>query len=155
VAVGSITVSGTRSTGHRADAAYDRLFDRYLDPFLGEGTLVLVGGAGGIDTLALRWLLRRADVHIQIVVPRTVADQPEAAREAIAEALLQQPDRVALVELRAAVMDRASYHRRNRYMVDRSEMVVGFPFGDDRNSGTWQTLDYAESRRTPYLVVHV
>lgn len=38
-------------------------------------------------------------------------------------------------------------------MVDRSEFVIGFPFGDNPVSGTWYTLNYAAEHGKPRLVV--
>lgn len=148
-----ITVSGTRTTTDGEGDRYRALFERWLAPFLVGDCLVHVGGAVGIDTLALRWLTTREHVAIRVVVPRSVADQPAPAREAIAAATLLP--RVSVVELAAPALGTAAYHDRNRWMVDRSEFVVGFPQGDDRRSGTWQTLDYAHSLQRPYLVVRL
>ncbi|WP_284748261.1 DUF4118 domain-containing protein [Amycolatopsis sp. RTGN1] len=34
-----------------------------------------------------------------------------------------------------------AYHARNRWMVDRSELVIGFPRGTNQAQGTWYTLN--------------
>lgn len=146
-----ITVTGARATGDGEDSGYQALFARWLAPFLVGDCLVHVGGAVGIDTLALRWLTAREHVAVRVVVPCRVADQPAAAREAIAAAA--RLPAVSVVELMAPVLGATAYHDRNRWMVDRSDLVVGFPLDDDSRSGTWQTLDYARSLRRPYLVV--
>jgi hypothetical protein len=151
---GEVTVSGTRLTGHRGEEEYVRLFERWVGPFLSPGVVVYVGGAIGIDTLALRWLLGKADVRVEVVVPGRAQDQPAAAQEAIREAG-RVADRVVLVELGAEPLDVEARHRRNHYMVDRSELVIGFPRADEPQGGTWHTLGYAADRRVPHLVVQV
>jgi hypothetical protein len=152
---GSVTISGTRATSHHPDNWFTALFARYVEPFIGSNAHVYVGGAPGIDTLALRWLTVRACAQITVVVPARLADQPREARDAVASAL--RDERVTnLVELRHPRFPAVeAYHARNRWMVDRSELLIAFPLADSGASGTGQTIEYAASKRLPRLVVPV
>ncbi|GAA1769770.1 hypothetical protein [Nonomuraea bangladeshensis] len=147
------TITGTRATEHRDLTWYGETFAAYLAPFAMEDAHFYIGGARGIDSLALLWLAGSTRSRITVVVPRTVQDQPAEARQAIA----QCRDRIAeIVELRAAELGTPAYHARNRWMVDRGHMVIGFPReGGDLTSGTWQTLNYGASQGKPRLIVPV
>jgi hypothetical protein len=48
-----------------------------------------------------------------------------------------------------------AYHVRNRWMVDRSDLTLGFLRGDDPSSATWYTLDYTAALGKPRLVVPI
>ncbi|KWX03218.1 hypothetical protein LI90_4269 [Carbonactinospora thermoautotrophica] len=152
----AITITGTRSTGHRPLAEYERLFAEYLGPWAASGPRWYIGGAVGIDTLTLRWLAERTTCPITVVVPVTLDAQPAEAQAAVAAA--RAAGRLeALVELRhPAGLCAASYHARNRWMVDRSQFVIGFPHSaSDAGSGTWYTLDYGAGRGLPRLIIPV
>lgn len=147
----AVTITGTRAT---ADVAVDveQALQEYVLPFAKAGVHFYLGGAAGIDTMGLRWLAEHTSVGLSVVVPRFVVDQPASATGAVAE--WNECGRLAeVVELGAAELDTAAYHARNRWMVDRSEFVIGFPFGDDPASGTWYTLNYAAEHGKPRLVV--
>lgn len=151
-----VTISGTRATDHRPEHDYTRLFGHYLEPFLRSADVHLyVGGALGIDTLALRWLMTRTEARITVVVPGTVADQPEAAAGEIQRALTaKRLDQV--VELRHEHHPSTdSYHARNRWMIERSQLLVAFPLADHTSGGTAYTIEFAASQRVPYLIVPV
>jgi len=152
-----ITISGTRSTGHRTDADYHGLFRRYLAPFATPDAEFFIGGASGIDTLALLWLHTHSESRLTVAVPCTVDQQPPEAQAAI-DAVRRAGRLARLVELRQAETPSAeAYHARNRWMVDRSDFVAAFPLGDDGTggSGTWQTVNYASDRGLPRLIVPV
>lgn len=151
----SVTISGTRATGHHPDSWFTALFVRYVEPFIGGDTHVYVGGAPGIDTLALRWLTELARARITVVVPARLADQPIEARIVVAGALRNE-QLTDVVELRhPSFPEPEAYHARNRWMVDRSELLIAFPLSDGGASGTGQTIEYAASKRLPRLVVPV
>ncbi|ANY08698.1 DNA-processing protein DprA [Pseudonocardia sp. HH130630-07] len=151
---GALTVTGTRAVGSEPDEWIATSFERFLAPFAGPGTTVYVGGAAGIDSSALAWLARHSVAALVVVVPGTVADQPDVAASAIR--LREAEGRIArVVELGARRVGTAAYHARNRWMVDRSDVVIGFPRGNDRASGTWYTLDYAAGLGLPRMVVPV
>ncbi|WP_227013366.1 MULTISPECIES: hypothetical protein [unclassified Pseudonocardia] len=81
------------------------LFEEFVAPFARAGTTVHVGGAVGIDTAALDWLARCTDAAIVVVVPCTVADQPDVAAAAVRR--WQDAHRLAaVVELGAARLGR-------------------------------------------------
>lgn len=147
----AVTITGARET---AGVAIDveQAFGEYVWPFAGVGVHFYLGGAAGIDTLALQWLAGHTSSKLTVVVPGLLAHQPASATHMVAEchrrARLHE-----VVELGAAKVNAAAYHARNRWMVARSEFVIGFPFGNDPNSGTWYTLDYAAQHGKPRLVV--
>ncbi|MDV6011663.1 hypothetical protein [Haloechinothrix sp. LS1_15] len=147
-----MTITGTRSTSGVDDADLWELFCGYVQPFTADGVMFYLGGAVGIDTIALHWLAENSNVAITVVVPCAVVHQPSAAADAIAS--WNEGGRVsAVVELGAQQLDTAAYHARNRWMVDRIELVIGFPRGRDSTSGTRYTLNYAEERGAARLVV--
>ncbi len=49
----SITITGTRSTDHHPDQWYRTAFSAYLAPFAAPRAHFFIGGAKGIDSLAL------------------------------------------------------------------------------------------------------
>ncbi|WP_202971158.1 DNA-processing protein DprA [Saccharothrix sp. ALI-22-I] len=150
--VRTITITGTRSISAEDDDRLDVLFDDYLLPF--GNAHFYIGGAAGIDTATLDWLAENTSATLTVVVPCTVIDQPQSASSAIAS--WQGHNRLAeVIELAAPDLDTSAYHARNRYMVDRSDFVIGFPRGTDQTSGTWYTLNYAADRGKPRLVVPV
>jgi hypothetical protein len=149
----AITVSGARAIDRHSASGHDELFDQYLAPFAAEDTQFYVGGAVGIDSLALRWLTERSRAAITVVVPATVADQPDDARSEISAA--SRAGRLReVIELRHPRFPAPeAYHVRNRWMVDHSEFLIAFPRGTDSTSGTWQAVDYAAASAKPRLIV--
>ncbi|GAB3959612.1 hypothetical protein GCM10029978_007020 [Actinoallomurus acanthiterrae] len=151
----AITITGTRTTGHRPLGEYKAVFAEYLAPFADPAAHFYIGGAVGIDSLALLWLVTEARSKITVAVPGTAADQPPEARQAIATALAK--GRLGeLIELRHSDHPSAeAYHHRNRWMVDRSQFVIAFPHGVDQTRGTWYTANYAAEQGKPRLIVPV
>ena len=119
----AITVSGARMTNPRSAAANAELFAHYLAPFAAEHTQFYVGGAVGIDSMALRWLAEKSRATITVVVPATVADQPDDAQDEILAA--SRLGRLTeIIELRHPRFPEAeAYHARNRWMVDHSAFL--------------------------------
>jgi hypothetical protein len=149
----AITVSGARVTNRRFAASNDELFAQYLAPFAAEDTQFYVGGAVGIDSSALRWLAEKSRAVITVVVPATVADQPDDAQgEILAASRLGRLSDI--IELRHPRFPEAeAYHARNRWMVDHSAFLIAFPHGTNSESGTWQTIHYAAASAKPRLIV--
>lgn len=147
-----VTITGTRSIGEADHERVDSLFEDYLRPFADTDTRFHVGGAVGIDTAALIWLCQRTTAELYVVVPCRVADQPGEAVAAI-EAGRRAGRLADIVELGADGLGTSAYHARNRWMVDRSELVIGFPRGTNQAQGTWYTLNYAAEQSKPRLVV--
>lgn len=147
------TITGTRSTAHRPLEDYRTRFETYLLPFTSTQMRIYLGGATGIDSLALLWLATETQASLTVVCPATLADQPADARHAITT--VRGRGRLDdLVELRGQLRT-AGFHARNRWMVDRSEFVIGFPLADGHSGGTHYTLDYASSQSKPHLIVPV
>lgn len=150
-----IVISGSRRTGHRSQHEYHRLFAELLAPFTDtEEARVYVGGATGVDSLALTWLVNKTPARMVVAAPGTVAQQPNEAQTAITNAL--PSGRIEVVELRHPKFPSAeAYHARNRWMVDRAKLLVAFPYGNDPNSGTWYTIRYAAGQEMPRLIVPI
>ncbi|MBC8090435.1 MAG: hypothetical protein H7Y15_00485 [Pseudonocardia sp.] len=149
----SVAITGTRSIG---DAPVDELaeaFEAYLRPFADAGARFHVGGASGVDTAALLWLAKNSEAALTVVVPCRLVDQPIGSAEVIDR--LRGEERLAdVVELGATLLGKAAYHARNRWMVDHSGLVIGFPRGDESaGGGTWYTLNYAAEQGKARLVV--
>ncbi len=145
-----VTITGTRSIPAESDLR--GLFDGYLRPFADADAHFYLGGAVGIDTAALDWLAGCSQVSLTVVVPCTVADQPAAAVASIRR--WQDDGRLAeVVELGADRLGTVAYYARNRWMVDRSAFVIGFPRGADQGSGTWYTVNYAAEQGKPRLIL--
>lgn len=148
----SVAITGTRDTGHRSLAAYARIFADYIDPFSTAASHFFIGGAKGIDSLSLLWLAENTIAQITIVTPGTVDQQPVEARQAIS----QVRGRISkVVELAAAELRTPAYFARNRWMVDHSDMTIGFPREGAPSTGTWQTLNYTADQGKPRLIVPV
>lgn len=146
-----ITITGTRTVTDIEHARVDTLFCDHLRPFAGTDAHFYVGGASGIDTLALGWLARHALSSITVVVPCTLDQQPPDAADEVA----RWHDRGRLsgvVELGADALTTASYHARNRWMVDRSQLVIAFPRDLTPVGGTWYTADYGRTRGLGILI---
>ncbi len=150
----SVTITGTRSISHIPAVSLAGAFGEYLQPFAVPDAHFYLGGAAGIDTAALEWMAEHTPVVLTVVVPCTVADQPASAGEAIMR--WSRCGRLAeIVELGAPELGTPAYHARNRWMVDRSGLVIGFPRGSELTSGTWYTMNYAAEQSTPHLVVPI
>jgi hypothetical protein len=148
----AVAITGTRSTGHRTQAEYRTMFEDYLRPFAGPDVRFHLGGASGIDSLALLWLAGETKAELVVVVPAKLMDQPGDARHAVET--VREADRLAeLVELGGQTRT-PGYHARNRWMVDRSQMTIGFPHSAS-GGGTWYTLDYTASQDKPRVIVPV
>ncbi|MFF1612229.1 hypothetical protein ACFVYA_30985 [Amycolatopsis sp. NPDC058278] len=147
-----VTITGTRSVP--AESQLPGLFDDYLRPFAAPDAHFYLGGAVGIDTAALDWLADHSQASLTVVVPCTVADQPAAAAASIRRHW-DAGRLVEVVELDADRLGTAAYYARNRWMVDRSDFVVGFPRGTDPTSGTWYTVNYAAEQGKPRLIAPV
>jgi hypothetical protein len=149
----SVAITGTRSIGDAPVDALADAFEAYLRPFAGPSTRFSVGGAPGVDTAALQWLAAHTDSALTVVVPCRVVDQPRGSAEVV-ERLRAEGRLTDVVEMGATLLGRAAYHARNRWMVDRCGLVIGFPRGDESaGGGTWYTLTYAAEQGKARLVV--
>lgn len=147
----SIAITGTRKTSGISIWDMYRLVDDVLAPFNAEEMHWFVGGANGMDTYALRWFIKHAVGRVTIVVPWTLDQQPAEAKRYIRAAM--GTERFDLVELQHPRFPAPeAYHARNHDMVDRSELVIGFPELHASSGGTVATLEYAERQGKPRLI---
>ncbi|MEW2067879.1 DNA-processing protein DprA [Streptomyces sp. NPDC007346] len=147
----TVAITGTRETDHKSLTEYANLFEQYLGPFA-PAAHFYIGGAMGIDSLALLWLADQTSASITIVAPGTMSQQPAEAQEAVARTRERITD---VVELAASELRSPAYHARNRWMVDRASMTIGFPHATEPSTGTWQTINYTAEQGKPRLVVPV
>ncbi|MCG8417677.1 MAG: hypothetical protein MJE77_06995 [Proteobacteria bacterium] len=150
----TFAITGTRKAEVRTETELEALFRRFVGPFADPAAHAYLGGAAGIDTLALSWLARNTESLITVAVPVRVAEQPRPAQVEIAAAA--RAGRLhELVELgHPAGLGDAAYNARNRWLVDRAELLIGFPLTtEDDGSGTWYTLGYAARQGIPRLIV--
>jgi len=150
----SVTITGARAVEHLSAAELVEVFVDYVLPFAVAEARFFVGGAVGVDTAALEWLAEETKAEVTVVVPRTVRDQPDQASAAILK--WHGAGRLAeLVELDIDEVGIDAYLARNRWMVDKSDLVIGFPRSGDQGSGTGYTLGYAASQGKALLVVPI
>ena len=151
----SIAITGSRDLGSRSEADVMGAFESFLLPFARAGVRWILGGASGIDTMALDWLagLDHPGDRL-VVVPVTVADQPREAQLSIKEASGRGTP-VEVIELcHPSGSGPAAWTARNQFMVDHCQLVIGFPASDlPDQSGTWETLEYARQCRRALLTV--
>lgn len=148
-----VAITGTRSIGDAPDGQLTAAFEAYLRPFADSGAHFYVGGASGVDTAALQWLAKNTEAAVTVVVPCRIVDQPPASADVILP--LRDEGRLAqVVEMGATLPGKAAYHARDRWMVDHTGIVIGFPRGDESaGGGTWHTLNYAAEQGKVRLIV--
>lgn len=147
----SVTITGSRTTEHHPPEHYAALFRAYLAPFA-DDTHFYLGGARGIDSLALAWLAHETPAHLTVAVPGTLDQQPPEARHALTRAW---PRVTHLVELGADALDAEAHDARNRWMIDRTTLTIAFPVLNIRRSSTRRALDYTAQQGKPHLIVPV
>jgi hypothetical protein len=149
-----VTITGARAVAHLSTEELVEFFVAYVLPFAVAEAEFYVGGAVGVDTAALEWLAEETKAPVTVVVPRTVRDQPDVASRAIVK--WHEAGRLKdLVELDIDEVGIDGYLARNRWMVDRSDLVIGFPRSGDQGSGTGYTLGYAASQGKALLVAPI
>jgi predicted Rossmann fold nucleotide-binding protein DprA/Smf involved in DNA uptake len=124
----AITISGSRNIDQETGTIY---LDRYLSSLVNQNRIWLIGGARGMDQWATEWLLDHKET-CWIVVPFTTIDQPNST-----QSLFRKVEKVIELKLPKS---KSAYIARNKYMVDRSELVFGFWTG---KGGTLSTIRYA------------
>lgn len=151
----TIAITGTRQVESREEIL-DELLERVLTPFahaLSPDRGWLLGGAAGVDTLALRFLAGFDSGRLTVAVPVRTTDQPADAQAVITRARAAgRVDRI--VELgHPEGIGQPAFTARNFWLVEHSDLVIGFPLAaTDDGSGTWETLNYAAELGKPYLV---
>jgi hypothetical protein len=149
----NITITGPRDVVGIEMKTFGRLFRTFLAPFDGSQTTWLVGGAAGLDTIALHWLWLEGRGHVMVIVPDIVNNQPHESVDMIRNVQLHAPERLSVIELEHENFPMPnSFHDRNHYMVDASDLVIGFPHRTKKCNGTRATLQYAMDRGVARLV---
>jgi predicted Rossmann fold nucleotide-binding protein DprA/Smf involved in DNA uptake len=129
----ALTITGSRDI---SDFDPEPLFRTALGSFMGQQRIWLLGGALGIDHMAIKWLLANQE-QVVAIVPFTIREQPVAVHETLGKVH-------RCIELRYGKTKKA-YLDRNTYMVDRSIAVIAFWNGE--KGGTWATVQYAMKAR--------
>lgn len=148
----NITITGPREVDDIDIRTFGTLFKFFLGSFDKPDVNWFVGGARGVDTIALHWLWLEGVGHVTVVVPHFIGDQPECSWNMIRDVQMYAPERLTVVELEHDQFPEPSaFHDRNHYMVDRSNLVVGFPHRTRPSRGTRATLKYAKDMNVARL----
>lgn len=149
-----VTITGTRQTAGIDKRKLAILFRATTFAFDSPDTTWYVGGAAGIDTLFLEWLNEYLTGYIHVVVPKRLGDQPKVAQDAIARAAKKWTNKhdFQLTELNSQAGSPECYFARNRWMVDRSQALIGFPHESKPSNGTMYTISYAASLGMPHTI---
>lgn len=148
----SVFITGSRRYGRQTDVL--RVVELAMKGIIRDTSLkcVYLGGAIGIDTLALKVLrmyrgsLKNSFPFLIVVCPNTVDDLPEEARSVADKCA----DRYVELGNRITADDRyESFHIRNRYMVDRSREGRAFWNQESLNCGTISAVNYATKLGKP------
>ena len=111
-----------------------------LSEYIGQGHKWILGGARGVDQYALEYLVAKGE-RVMVIVPNTIQAQPKVFRSFYERTRDAWAKHSAVLELKDSSFPYPSaYHARNRAMVDRAELVIGFPHGD---GGAANTIAYA------------
>lgn len=129
IARNSIVITGSRDVSRETVRP---LFEQHLSYLIGQQRTWLLGGARGIDQWAVEWLSELNEI-CWLVIPYTLATQPLRMQP-----WFEQADRVLELQLPKR---KSAYAFRNRYMVDRCGIVIGFRAG--KGTGTLAILKYA------------
>lgn len=118
-----------------------------------------VGGALGVDMWAGEILLemqllpeyRDLELHIALPCPKHDSAWDVRSQKRMA-ALIRHSAECVIV---GDSLNAANYQRRNRYMVDRSDVMLAV-YDNDRSirSGTGMTVHYAQQKGIPIILVH-
>lgn len=147
-----VTITGTRRTDKVNFRDLAIIFRAATEPFDTPNTTWYVGGATGIDSLFLAWMVNRLCGFIHVVVPTKLEDQPKDAQATIRNAMSRLPNDVQLTELASDMGSPEKYYARNRHMVDRSQALLGFPHETEPSTGTGYTIHYAASLGLPRMI---
>ena len=129
--INTITITGSRKLSKKH---IWKKFDEYLNLWTKCGRKWLVGGACGVDHWAIEWLLEKNE-DCTAVVPFTILSQPKVVQPILKE--MKKNGKV--IELKLP-NNKGAYLIRNKFMVDRSNVVIGFWNG--RTGGSSKTLIY-------------
>lgn len=157
-------------TGHRPkgfpfpygdDSAADRAYRQALrqsavDAFTSCGVTHFISGmAMGVDMDFADIVLQLRDEYIYPVILECALPcmdqtaQWQARDRARYDAIVQRAD---IVTYTGDAYTADCLLRRNRYMVDKSDLVIAV-YNGMRRGGTWYTIGYAQKRRVPIVMI--
>lgn len=142
---------GGNEADPRCQALKQKILDTVSAVYDGGMRHFICGMARGCDFYFAETVVglrcQHSDITLEAAVPcpTQAAGWPEADR-------LRWRQLLAVCDLETMVQDRYSpgcMHRRNRYMVDHSAMVIAVY--DGTNGGTRRTLEYAIRQKVPFI----
>lgn len=137
----SVAIIGSRDIDRQTARG---LFEQHLSSLLHQERTWFLGGVHGIDQWAMEWLLEQNEV-CWVVLPYTMASAPKWLQR-----WFEQVERVVELELPRR---KSAYSFRNRYLVDLSEVVIGFRSG--KGGGTFSILRYALRKQKEVHAIRV
>ena len=150
--------SGHRDIPTHERAGIERLLDKYIDQMAACGRRRFIcGGALGFDTMAARAVLRAKERHEGILLELAIPYRGVEKHRSEADRLefLDILARADGAHYAAENYDKDCMYRRNRYMVDNSEVCICYMTRD--KGGTAYTVRYAlkNSREVINLAMEV
>ena len=144
--VRACAMTGHRNITHALERGLEKRLLDVIEELAAQGTEVFyTGGAQGFDTLAALCVLRLRDklgIRLCVCVPFEKQDRRfDGIGKDLYRRILSDADEVVYV---SDGYGKNVYHKRNRYMVDRSEVCVAFLESD--SGGTFYTVEYARRK---------
>ena len=107
-------------------------------------THFICGNAVGVDTWAAELVLKKKEAYPEIFLEIAI---PFLDHNADIEDCQNVQKRADLVHVVSKAKDRKSaFNERNRYMVDKSDMLIGVYSPSHLRGGTMKTIEYAEKK---------
>lgn len=117
--------------------------ERKIDLALTKGaTHFICGNAVGVDTWAAQIILKKKEENSKIFLEIAVPFKGHNAAVRACQDVQRKADFVHVVSDEKDM--RQAYFKRNRYMVDNSDMLIAVYDESRRKCGTAQTIRYAE-----------
>lgn len=135
-----VVISGIRDL---ADSSVSDVEEVIRSLLKADPAVVIVGGARGVDTVALRTAAAIAPGKILVVVPGRVRDQPAQAR-----GVIERSGAHGIAEMNLDPRHPGSYHARNRRMLSEADVLLAFTDGR-KTGGTGSTIQEALKRGIP------
>lgn len=147
----AIAITGHRNLGPDGAAVVRRVI-RDIAPSY-PGAIWLTGGAVGADQLAADELLARG-ARVELVLPFPANIQGLHWSVGDRQRLARQIARAQGVEILQDHYSADAYHRRNRRLVQRADLVVAF-WRLGQAGGTAFTISEADRRRVPVVICEI
>lgn len=146
------SITGTRDVKTQDFNKFFQMCDIYAHPLFEDIDEVLIGGALGVDLLFTRWVHRTfPQVKVTWAVPDTIKVQPTL----VTDYYDKNKSKIKIFEIKHPAFPASeAYKARNKYLVDSSEMTIGFPKNcATKATGTWQTINYSLFREHPTYII--